>query len=1213
VATGIQASEFDIQLANNEIQRRKWSKTKLSAKLGVARSTVTRFFQGQPIQEDIFQKIAQLLDVELVGVADTDREDTASTIEHFKTDEQLSLPRQRSSRQTLTSTVLQSVASTQNIHTDWGEAPDASIFYGRATELALLEQWIVTDQCRLVALLGMGGIGKTSLSVKLTERIHSQFDYCVWRSLREAPPVEKVLTDLIKFLSDQRETEIPNTVGGLVTRLIQHLQQSRCLLVLDNAESILDGDTKAGHYRAGYEGYGILIERVGTSRHQSCLMITSREKPKELAKLGGHDYILPSSETSQEVTEIKGRHRPVRSLLLHGLENDVGQEFLKAEGLDDTNNQWKQVFDAYSGNPLALKITVNTIQDLFRGNISEFLRQGTAVFGDIRDLLEQQFERLSKLEQSVMYWLAINREPTAISELKEDTLEPSSPQQLLEVLESLKRRSLIERVDEGFTLQNVLMEYVIERFVATISEEIHTQQISLFHSHALMKATAKDYVRETQVRLILKPVKRRISNLDEQVTATLDIIRQQARWSNGYAAGNLLNLLCQSELEVRDLDFSKLTLRQAYLKGIKLHELNFSKSAFVKPSLTHTFSSIYAVAFSSNGKLFATGDDDGHIQLWRVKDQKQLATLDGHIDWVRSISFSPNSQFLASGSDDSTIRIWDIHQFPCKCVQVFKGHEHWVWSVAFSPDSRLLASGGADSTIQLWDIQKRQHLHTFTGHTNFVRSVTFSTDGQFLASASDDFTIRLWDIQKRRHLHTFTGHTNFVWSVAFSSDGHFLASGSDDSTIRLWDIQKRQCFEILTGHTNWVRSVAFSPDGQVLASSSADSTIRLWNIQKRQCFEILTGHTNWVRSVAFSPDGQVLASSSADSTIRLWDVPRRQCVYVFAGYSNWIRSVAFSPDGRFLASGSDDTTIRLWDIQERKCIHIFTGHTNWVRSVAFSPDARFLASGSADSTIRLWDVQKRQCIDVFTEHANFVRSVVFSPNGRLLASGSEDTTIRLWDIQERKCIHIFTGHTNWVSSVAFSPDGQFLVSGSDDSTIRLWDIQKRQCVYTFSECTNFIWSVTYSPDGQFLASGSDDHRVRIWNVQQRKCVHTFEGHTNFVWSVSYNPDGQLLASGSADSTIRLWDIQKQKCVHTFEGHTDWVRSVAFSPDAQVLSSSSNDGTIRLWNVQTGKCLAILQSPRPYEGTNIVGVEGLTGSQRASMLALGAIEGNQCDR
>src|SRR5919202_2479029 len=69
---------------------------------------------------------------------------------------------------------------------DWGEAPEVSSFYGRTEELCQLEQWILQDCCKVIALLGMGGIGKTTLAVMLAERIQEQFEFLVWRSLKIA-------------------------------------------------------------------------------------------------------------------------------------------------------------------------------------------------------------------------------------------------------------------------------------------------------------------------------------------------------------------------------------------------------------------------------------------------------------------------------------------------------------------------------------------------------------------------------------------------------------------------------------------------------------------------------------------------------------------------------------------------------------------------------------------------------------------------------------------------------------------------------------------------------------------------------------------------------------------------------------------------------------------------------------------------------------------
>src|SRR5205807_5227116 len=123
------------------------------------------------------------------------------------------------------------------------------------------------------------------------------------------------------------------------------------------------------------------------------------------------------------------------------------------------------------------------------------------------DLLDQQFGRLSGLEEEIMYWLAVEREPVSLNDLQANILHSVSRRGLLEALDSLRRRSMIEISGTGrFTLQPVIMEYVTDKFVENVCKEIDVQVFDLFESHMLIKAQAKDYVRDRQVRLILIPV-----------------------------------------------------------------------------------------------------------------------------------------------------------------------------------------------------------------------------------------------------------------------------------------------------------------------------------------------------------------------------------------------------------------------------------------------------------------------------------------------------------------------------------------------------------------------------------------------------------------------------------------------------------------------------------------------------------------------------------
>ncbi|MBD1834240.1 NACHT domain-containing protein [Cyanobacteria bacterium FACHB-472] len=371
----------------------------------------------------------------------------------------------------------------ENPQQDWGEAADVSQFYGREEELFQLRQWSVADHCRLVALHGIGGIGKSTLAVKLALQIQTDFEIVVWRSLRNAPPLEELLESILSFVLRVRGEEpvIPSSLDGRLSKLMECLRSSRCLLILDNAETILSSGERAGQCRNGYEGYSQLLHTVGEVPHQSCFLLTSREKPSAIALL-------------------EGEKSKVRSLSLKGLKAEAGRELFQQKGqFAGSEAEWSQLSKHYGGNPLVLKLVAAATQELFNGTIAEvfkYAQEGVLAFEHIRDLLEGQFNRLSALEQEVMYLMAVSQEPVSFAQLEKDIVTIASRRKLLEAMNSLLIRSLIEKDGEYFWVQPVVMEYVTERFVEQNCSEIETQQIEHFRSHTLVKAQAKDYVRE---------------------------------------------------------------------------------------------------------------------------------------------------------------------------------------------------------------------------------------------------------------------------------------------------------------------------------------------------------------------------------------------------------------------------------------------------------------------------------------------------------------------------------------------------------------------------------------------------------------------------------------------------------------------------------------------------------------------------------------------
>lgn len=686
----------------------------------------------------------------------------------------------------------------------------------------------------------------------------------------------------------------------------------------------------------------------------------------------------------------------------------------------------------------------------------------------------------------------------------------------------------------------------------------------------------------------------------------------------GYVGGSAATLLVKTDsAALEGCDLSRAVIlgsdfTNASLRDVNLAEANLARCIFLEPR-----HQVRGFAFTPDGKLLAAGDESGKIHLWQVADGKKLMTWEGHNHLVKTIKFDADGQTLVSASTDGTVKVWSPTS--SKCLRSLTMNSHFARATALTPNLQIFATGSQDGTIEFWDVSNGKCLATIPGHASWINRIVFSPSGEILATASKDRSIKLWNVANRKCLATLSGHQEAVRSIAFSSNGKILASGSSDLTIKFWDIANIDNIPdpvTIVGHENVVRSLAFTPDGKILASGSADRTVKLWNVEnlnRPELLKTLPRHTSWLLAIAFSPDGKTFVTSAADKQVRLWNVENISDVKLkvaLTGWNNWSGSSAFSPDGKTLACGSDDRTVKLWNVETGNLIATWRQHQERVQSVAFSADGQILASSSWDFTIKLWNVNTGECFATLREHKDQVYSVAFSPDDRLLVSASGDRTVRLWDVKTKQHLKTWRLDTAQVYSAVFSHDGKKIAAVGYDALVRLWDVDTDESSTSFRGHEGHTTEVAFSPDGKLLATNSYDATVRLWDISTQKCIAIFETKQVWTCSVAFSPDGQLLGSGGYNYSVYLWDVNTHECYATFSGHESWVISVAFSPDGSLVASGSADETMKLWDVKTGECIKTMRIPTPYQDANITGATGLSDAQKASLIALGAVEASQ---
>jgi hypothetical protein len=690
-------------------------------------------------------------------------------------------------------------------------------------------------------LSGIGGIGKTHLSIAAAQESSEVFDAIIWRKLLNAPDALELTTDLLRSLSNQ-EVDKPKTMEVAVSELLDILRNKKSLVILDNLETVLDSSDSGTIYASGHEGYRILFEALARSRHWSTALLTTRVNLPQMSEIElEQDKFLTFSV--QGLTA-----GPTRDLF-----QACAKRLLKTRGYKATEQSWRKIAEFYAGNPLVLLMAARHIAYAYDGDVDKFLETGKPLTRKVRSLFEQHLAMLTEAEREVFYWLAINREPVRIGELSADLVVEDHAETVAELIEQLDSKVPVERSERGFTLQPVLIEYatdelvarmgdelrlgrvaqfepVSERLTNRVSEEIVQGRLNVFMRHALMKATAPHYVRDAQRQLLVDRLSKQLIKVfgsRELVAAHLDTVLEELRSSGargGYAAANLFHLLDALDISVAGRCFDSLYIRQAYFQESSLQGGSFKNAEFDRCVFMTVFAGVLCLDTDPAGHI-AIGDMGGSLTCWRTE--------------------------------------------PFGLVYVGKGHGNWVSAVAFDPDGHILTSGDHDGIVIATRWETGENLWTYRSGAR-VRGLDFLDAGRQLAVAGEDGFLHILDVQSGEVcIPPIETRDRRSWGLATTLEASLCVTGGDDGLLRLWNCATGQLVTWEKFDGRFVQAVALASNGGGVAAGLDNGEVYLYTVDQNQLRMKWhnTQHTAAIRTLEFSPDERWILSGSEDYKI----------------------------------------------------------------------------------------------------------------------------------------------------------------------------------------------------------------------------------------------------------------------------------------------------------------------------------------------------------
>ncbi|UIK20670.1 caspase family protein [Rhizobium leguminosarum] len=641
------------------------------------------------------------------------------------------------------------------------------------------------------------------------------------------------------------------------------------------------------------------------------------------------------------------------------------------------------------------------------------------------------------------------------------------------------------------------------------------------------------------------------------------------------------------------------------------------ESVRVMPNLRHE-GLLFAVAFSPNGKLLASANDQ-YINLYDVASGNLIRRWKGHSGQTFSLAFSPaNEHELWSSGEDGLISVWNI--VTGKRTGETKGNG--VKSIVFSPGGDLVLSSGEDGLL-LRDARSKAVKRVYSKGS--FRSGRFSSDGRSIFAID-----RSQQVQRRKIVPGF-------------EDLGELATGQVNEKVSQWDTKSGSLIASFLIDQALSVVLDISPDSSRIVVS-AYTSVRLYDSRTGTLIkEIANSPSN---SARFLPDSDVVVTTE----LKLFDGVTGNLIGAL-GHSDLSQSPYWAPD-LFPGSGSIALLFQKLVLPSLRAIFDKNDEALEERheplAIAISPGGDIVAAAD-NKRLRLWDVSTRQPIQslgvpiiwpevAFTPHGGVVlfldsnSSEIFGDrNSEKFADGGvrPDTdmiyvddffssgVIRIEAVKNglRYDIRELRGYTNY----SLSSDGKSIVLADRDGLLHLLDVQSGETKKIFGNRSKHSPLLSYSAEASHVLEVYGDRAV-LWSTSTGRRLEDFKLPTEVVGndddsaeelseSVRFSHDGShfLLVN---DGKIFLGSVAERK-VGLLSDH--FLSCEQFSQHDDYISAVISN-YIKVWRSNTKEIYGSIPFPEESKGCPIVSNSGeyvmVPSASEPSTTILAARDGSQ---